>query len=81
MAKMKKKQQNEKLYCPYCGGLAVLRPAEYVYGERNLNPICMFAVVTHPVILILESIKRVCGLWELWQMGIFAINGLKHTGR
>ena len=38
MAKMKKKQQNEKLYCPYCGGLAVLRPAEYVYGERNLNP-------------------------------------------
>ena len=24
MAKMKKKQQNEKLYCPYCGGLAVL---------------------------------------------------------
>ena len=32
MAKMKKKQQNEKLYCPYCGGLAVLRPAEYVYG-------------------------------------------------
>ena len=23
MAKMKKKQQNEKLYCPYCGGLAV----------------------------------------------------------
>ena len=35
MAKMKKKQQNEKLYCPYCGGLAVLRPAEYVYGERN----------------------------------------------
>ncbi len=22
MAKMKKKQQNEKLYCPYCGGLA-----------------------------------------------------------
>ena len=38
MAKMKKKQQNEKLYCPYCGGLAGLRPAEYVYGERNLNP-------------------------------------------
>lgn len=38
MAKMKKKQQNEKLYCLYCGGLAVLRPAEYVYGERNLNP-------------------------------------------
>ena len=34
----KRKQQNEKLYCPYCGGLAVLRPAEYVYGERNLNP-------------------------------------------
>ena len=26
MAKMKKKQQNEKLYCPYCGRLAV-RPA------------------------------------------------------
>ena len=24
MAKMKKKQQNEKLYCPYCGRLAVL---------------------------------------------------------
>ena len=38
MAKMKKKQQNEKLYCPYCGRLAVLRPAEYVYGKRNLNP-------------------------------------------
>ena len=38
MAKMKTKQQNAKLYCPYCGGLAVLRPAEYVYGERNLNP-------------------------------------------
>lgn len=31
MAKMKKKQQNEKLYCPYCGRLAVLRPAEYDY--------------------------------------------------
>ena len=38
MAKMKKKQQNEKLYCPYCGRLAVLRPAGYVYGKRNLNP-------------------------------------------
>ena len=36
--KNEEKQQNEKLYCPYCGGLAVLRPAEYVYGERNLNP-------------------------------------------
>ena len=32
MAKMKKKQQNEKLYCPYCGGLAVL--AVFVIGLR-----------------------------------------------
>ena len=65
MAKMKKKQQNEKLYCPYCGRLAVLRPAEYVYGKRNLNP---------------EYIKRACALWEPWQMEIFAIRGLRHTG-
>ena len=75
MAKMKKKQQNEKLYCPYCGGLAVLRPAEYVYGERNLNPItiCMFAVVTHPVILILESIKK-----SMRPMGTLANGDLRH---
>ena len=60
MAKMKKNSRMKNCNCPYCGGLAVLRPAEYVYGERNVNPdnICMFAVVTHPVILILESIKE-----------------------
>ena len=24
--------------CPYCGRVSVLRPAEYVHGEKNLNP-------------------------------------------
>lgn len=34
----KKKKQDNRLYCPYCGRQAVLRPATYVYGERNLDP-------------------------------------------
>ena len=34
----KKKKQDNRLYCPYCGRQAVLRPAMYVYGERNLDP-------------------------------------------
>ena len=34
----KKKKQPNRLYCPYCGRQAVLRPATYVYGERNLDP-------------------------------------------
>ena len=68
---------------PYCGGLAVLRPAEYVYGERNLNPDNYLYVCSgYPSCDSYIGVhKRVCGLWELWQMGIFAINGLKHTGR
>lgn len=24
--------------CPYCGRVSVLRPAEYVHGEKNINP-------------------------------------------
>ena len=34
----KKRKQDNRLYCPYCGRQAVLRPAMYVYGERNLDP-------------------------------------------
>lgn len=37
MTKTKKKKQTEKLYCPYCGRMAVLRPAKHVYGSRNLD--------------------------------------------
>ncbi len=29
----KKKKQDNRLYCPYCGRQAVLRPAMYVYGR------------------------------------------------
>ena len=63
MAKMKKKQQNEKL----------------ISGWQLQNQY-MSAVAIRPVIPILESIKRVCALWEPWQMGICAIRGLRHTG-
>ena len=38
MTKTKKKKQTEKLYCPYCGRMAVLRPAKHVYGSQNLDP-------------------------------------------
>ena len=30
---MKMKKQNVK--CPYCGGIAVLRDASYVYGDKS----------------------------------------------
>ena len=82
MTKTKKKKQTEKLYCPYCGRMAVLRPAKHVYGSQNLDPgnTCMSAVVIHPVIPTSGYIKRPCALWEPWQMGICAISGLKRTG-
>lgn len=38
MAKKKKKQMRETLYCPYCKRPGVLRPAAYVYGDNNLDP-------------------------------------------
>lgn len=30
----KKKEKQPVVYCPYCHGRAVLRPASYVYGNR-----------------------------------------------
>lgn len=30
----KKNQKQPPVYCPYCHGRAVLRPASYVYGDR-----------------------------------------------
>ena len=38
MAKKKRKQMRETLYCPYCKRPGVLRPAAYVYGDNNLDP-------------------------------------------
>ena len=38
MAKKRKKQMRETLYCPYCKRPGVLRPAAYVYGDNNLDP-------------------------------------------
>lgn len=38
----KRKQKHQKkpsdVICPYCGRRAVLRPAEYIYGNKNLVP-------------------------------------------
>lgn len=32
------KKRQPDIICPYCGRRAVLRPAEYVYGSRNIVP-------------------------------------------
>ena len=75
MTKTKKKKQTEKLYCPYCGRMAVLRPAKHVYGSQNLDP----GNYLYSVITTSWYIKRPCALWEPLKMEIFAISGLKHT--
>ena len=36
MTKTKKKKQTEKLYCPYCGRMAVLRPATVSYTHLDV---------------------------------------------
>ena len=36
---MKKKKANQaKINCPYCGSPALLRPASYVHGKNTLDP-------------------------------------------
>lgn len=39
MTKTKKKKQTEKLYCPYCGRMAVLRPAKHEVVEGTVSEI------------------------------------------
>ena len=56
MAKKKKKQMRETLYCPYCKRPGVLRPAAYVYGDNNLDPEKYPVSYTH---LTLPTILRV----------------------
>lgn len=81
MAKKKKKQMRETLYCPYCKRPGVLRPAAYVYGDNNLDPenTCMYAAAILPVIHTLGHTKRVCVPWEPWLTAICVISGSKHT--
>lgn len=38
MPKKKKSKAQEKMKCPYCGRIAVLRDAAYVYGKNNIDP-------------------------------------------
>lgn len=79
----KKKKQDNRLYCPYCGRQAVLRPATYVYGERNLDPEnYLYVCGGYPACDSYIGVhKKSRVLWEPWQMGIFATSGSKHTGR
>lgn len=81
MAKKKKKQMRETLYCPYCKRPGVLRPAAYVYGDNNLDPEKYLYVCSAilPVIHTLGHTKKVCVPWEPWLTAICVISGSKHT--
>ena len=37
MKKKRQKPENIRVRCPYCGRMARLHPASYVYGSDNLD--------------------------------------------
>lgn len=82
MAKKKKKQMRETLYCPYCKRPGVLRPAAYVYGDNNLDPekylyVCSGYPSCDSYIGAHKKSMRPMG--EPWLTAICVISGSKHT--
>ncbi len=43
-----KKKQNKKIYCPYCGAEAKLRPSSVVYKENTLKDGFLFVCDRYP---------------------------------
>lgn len=73
---MKQKQ----IRCPYCGSIAILRDASYVYGNKAKDgklyvcshfPQCNSYVGVHP---------GTTNAKENWQTKSFGKKGSKHTG-
>lgn len=81
MAKKKKKQMRETLYCPYCKRPGVLRPAAYVYGDNNLDPEKYLYVCSgYPSCdSYIGAHKKSMRPWEPWLTAICVISGSKHT--
>ncbi len=46
MKKKRQKPENIRVRCPYCGRMARLHPASYVYGSDNLDSEVIFMCVT-----------------------------------